>query len=120
MPSPLKLYESLVHGSISFHPFIKAIRIINILYKPYFFCLMTDFHTSSIAVSPYFFIIPQLAAFPCYDELSKTVDQLPHVSSMRKAVWTTVSHFIWVNVSSRVIINEKKFLLKPEIRYAIH
>ncbi|SCV43724.1 hypothetical protein BQ1740_3672 [Bacillus subtilis] len=38
---------------------------------------------------------------------------------MRKAVWTPVSHFIRVNVITRVIINEEQFFLKPEIRYTI-
>ncbi|CAN2249244.1 hypothetical protein STZ1_11050 [Bacillus subtilis] len=34
MQNPLKLYENLVYGSISFHPFIEAIGIIDSLYKP--------------------------------------------------------------------------------------
>lgn len=98
-------------------PFIKAVCVIN-AFNETDFLLLTDFHTSFIAVSPYFFIIPQLAAFPCYDEVSKVVDQLPHVTSMRKAVWTNVSQFIRVNVSPRESSTKNSFL-KSERRYAI-
>lgn len=88
-------------------PFIKAVCVIN-AFNETDFLLLTDFHTSFIAVSPYFFIIPQLAAFPCYDEVSKAVDQSPHVAPMRKAVWTNVSQ---VNVSPRESSTKNSFSL---------